>query len=293
MRASKIGIELGKAELTALLTFAGADNSTSNVYFGVRRAKGKLVASATDGHRALEITTESESDDHVVGEWSVARAFLESCAKILDTEGVCVLLVTRHGLRQARIMDVESLAERATVSWHEEAASTQITMETLTGLIHSAKLQAGHKGSWFALNGRYLSELAIVSKACNKAPITIYPPAAPSAPMYFEATSDGAQWRGCIMPVTVEEPGGRTGDDDEQPDDIGTNRAVRKAVDELRDVLDKNGATLTVHSPTDDGVVDNDYAPDADGAAVPVKAAKKEKAQKVPASAKPKKTKGA
>lgn len=262
MRASKIGIEVNKAELTALLTFAGSGEEDW-IYFGVRSPRAKLVASATDGKRALEITTESDSDDHVIGEWQIARAFLEACGRVVESEGLCVLLVTPTGLRKARVMDVESHAERATVSWHEEAASTQVSMATLSGIIQNAKLLAGHRGSWFALQGRYLADMNVVSRACDKAPITIYPPAGPIDPMYFEATSDGAQWRGCIMPVTVEQPGGRA-DDEEQPDDMASSRSVREAADQFRDTLDKHGMKLKVHVGTgaDDGVVDNDYKPD-------------------------------
>lgn len=274
MRASKNGIEIGKAELTALLTFAGSKEGTDSVRFGIRGRRDKLVASATDGKRALEITTESDSDDHVIGEWAVNRAFLEACGRVLESEGMCVLLVTSSGLRKARIMDVESLSERATVSWHEEAASTQITISGLAGIIQSARLLASHHGSWFAVQGRYLADMLVVSKACDKAPITIYPPATPHDPMYFEATSDAAQWRGVIMPVTVTHPGGLIGEDDEHPDDIGSPERAREALQRAADDLgaditmtafDKNGkptakATVQAKATTkDDGVVDDDY----------------------------------
>jgi hypothetical protein len=245
MRASKSGIEIGKAELTALLTFAGSKEGMDSVRFGVRGRREKLVASATDGKRALEITTESDSDDHVVGEWAVNRAFLEACGHVLESEGLCVLLVTSSGLRKARIMDVESLAERATISWHEEAASTQITIAGLAGIIHNARLLASHTGSWFAVQGRYLADMLVVSKACDKAPITIYPPSGPTDPMYFEATSDSAQWRGVIMPVTVTHPGGLIGEDDEHPDDIGSPERAREALQRAADEL---GADISMTS---------------------------------------------
>lgn len=277
MRASKIGIEIGKAELTALLTFTGSKEGSDNVYFGVRERRAKLVASATDGKRALEITTESDSDDHVIGEWQVNRAFLEACGHVLESVGLCVLMVTSSGLRKARIMDVESLAERATISWHEEAASTQISIAGLASIITNASLLTSHHGSWFAVQGRYLADMIVVSKACNKAPITIYPPAGPTDPMYFEAASDSAQWRGVIMPVTVTHPGGLLGEDDEHPDDIGSSAAMRKAVDALRDTLTKNGATMSIHTPSDDGVVDDDYKPEGDK---PLKTEKKPKPKK-------------
>lgn len=280
MRASKIGIEIGKAELTALLTFAGSKEGNDYVSFGVRDRRAKLVASATDGKRALEITTESDSDDHVIGEWQVNRAFLEACGHVLESEGLCVLLVTSSGLRKARIMDVESLAERATISWHEEAASTQITIAGLAGIIHNARLLASHQGSWFAVQGRYLGDMLVVSKACDKAPITIYPPASPRDPMYFEATSDSAQWRGVIMPVTVTHPGGLIGEEDEHPDDIGSTEALRKSLDDIKNAVP--GATFShgfEKATSDSGVVDNDYEP----AGVTVsKAAKKTKPKKGP-----------
>lgn len=308
MRASKIGIEVTKSELNALLTFAGGGDRLDNVYFGVKRPRDKLVASATDGHRALEITTESDSDDHVVGEWSIARAFLEACGSVLDSEGLCVLLVTPGGLRRARIMDVESLAERATISWHEEAASTQVTMDALSEVIRLARFNVSHHGTWFALQGKYLAEMLVVSKACGKAPITMYPPRSPSEPVYFEATSDGAQWRGAIMPCTVTGPGGNLADDDEQPDDMkgrsvaDAREALQRAADEIggdismsttdesgketKTVVAKarKGSKTPASAPaSDDGVVDDDYKPEG--------AAKPKRASKAKAPAKPKKGK--
>ena len=251
MRASKNGIEVTKPELTALLTFAGTKEGTDGIYFGIRRPRGPLVANATDGKRALEITTESDSDNHVVGEWHVARAFLEGCSKILDAEGICILLVTSSGLRKARIMDVESLAERATVSWHEEAASTQITMDSLSQLITQAQLLASHRGSWFALQGRYLAEMLCVSRACNKAPISLYPPPDALSPMYFEATSDSSRWRGVIMPVRVREPGGALDDEDDGHFDESTEGdagSVNAAVGAFKRTLEEHGATVTMHA---------------------------------------------
>lgn len=242
MRASKNGIEIGKAELVALLTFAGTKDNTDHVYFGIRERRAKLVASATNGSRALEITTESDSADHVIGEWRVNRAFLEACSRVMESEGLCILLVTSSGLRKARIMDVESLAERATVSWHEEAASTQVTMENLATIITQAQLLAGHRGTWFALQGRYLGDMLVVSKACNKAPITLYPPSSHLDPVYFEATSDGAQWRGVMMPVRIEQPGGREEEDD---DDALNSFGVNEAVQNFKDTLTEHGATVT------------------------------------------------
>lgn len=252
MRASKIGIEITKPELTALLAFAGLKEGRDTVYFGIRRQGGKLVASATDGHRALEVTSESNSqEEHVVGEWSVARAFLEACGHVVETSGLCVLLVTDSGLKKARIMDVESMAERATIGWHEEAASTQITMDTLSTLISQAKLLAAHQGSWFAVRASYLADMQIVSKACSKAPLTIYPPADPISPMYFEATSDGAQWRGVVMPVRVTAPGGlsdEAADEDSEPGlSAAPSNGVRETVQELRDILEEGGGTATLH----------------------------------------------
>lgn len=303
MRASKNGIEVSKAELNALLTFAGGKEGLDSVYFGIKHRGDRLVASATDGHRALEITTDADSADHVIGEWAVARAFLEACGSILDSEGVCILLVTAGGLRKARIMDVESLAERATVSWHEEAASTQMTIGKLTDVIRLARFNVAHSGTWFALQGRYLAEMLVVSKACGKAPITIYPPPNQMAPMYFEATSDGAQWRGCVMPCVVREPGGPLGDDDEQPDDIATAREIlQRAADDLgADVtvssFDADGkktgsTTVKATKPTsEDPIVDDDYVPE--GAEPPLKTQKKT-AKKAAAKAKaapPKKNK--
>lgn len=93
MRATKSGIEVSRHELAALLAFTGDDLKFSVVHFRVN-GSAKLVASATDGKRAVEVEARSEGAEP--GEWAFDRTFIESVRRVLDDgETIAVLGTTR------------------------------------------------------------------------------------------------------------------------------------------------------------------------------------------------------
>lgn len=68
MKATETGIEMNKAELTALLAFTGNEEPFDCVYFAISAGDGKLNASATNGHRACEVFSQFGDEKAQVGE---------------------------------------------------------------------------------------------------------------------------------------------------------------------------------------------------------------------------------
>lgn len=202
MRATKQGIECNKAELNALLAFTGDDMKFATVHLRVNGA-GKMVASATDGKRAVEVTAPAEPGAER-GEWTFDRTFIESVRRVLDPgETIAVLEVHQKGASKAVIKGIESGDKRTEIKCPSGSVSTQITMDN----IHDTLGKTEPTGSWFAINAFYLGDIQAVAKAADKCPVSLFPGATPDAPLTFEARSSDGAWRGVVMPVRVVGPG--------------------------------------------------------------------------------------
>ena len=217
MRATKSGIECNKAELNALLAFTGDDMKFATVRFRVN-GSAKLVAAATDGKRAVEVTASSDGAEK--GEWTFDRTFIESVRRVLDDgETIAVLEVHQRGANKAVIKGIESGDKRTEIKCPADSVSTQISMDDIHNVLGGA---VSEKGSWFALNAFYLSDVQAVAKAAGKCPVSIFPPKDPRAPILFEARCADGSWRGVVMPVPVVGPGDEADTEDEEEPPPGT-----------------------------------------------------------------------
>jgi hypothetical protein len=195
---------LRKPELAALLAYAGDTTSNNVVKFRIGNS-GQLIASATDGKRALEGRGVAENAE--AGEWAIERTTMEACRRILDDgDTVVCLKVTPKGCKKFQILGAASGDVQGTYEIPSGEVSTQVSMDAIHDLI-SDQGESLLEGSWFAVNPGYLSDLHVVSKAADKCPVSIYPPRDPLAPVRFEARSSEGHWRGVIMPVPVVAPG--------------------------------------------------------------------------------------
>lgn len=241
MRASKLGIELDKNELVALLAFTGDHERSDAVHFRVSSAptesKLKMVVTATDGHRLVEVEAEAD-EDALEGEWAVAKELLQSCQKELVKDSLCLLRVERAGLRKARIVGIEDNKTIMSLECPREAASTQMSMDAILEVSRNVRRDRRLSGSWFAIRGSYFAEFQLVSKACGIMPVSVYPPTGPESPIGFEVMGVGGRWSGVLMPVRVIGPG--------EGLDEGSGDAVADAVDQMRGALDEHGASMSV-----------------------------------------------
>jgi hypothetical protein len=255
MKASKQGIEVSKAELSALLFFAGKADSAV-VKFRVD-AKGKLIVGATDGKRAAEC--EASSGDHERGEWTVPGDYLELLRRGANKGRTDVLLkVDAKGLRHALLVGAASRDPAQEVVDKKNGTSTQVSMESLHKLVKGVQLS----GSWFAIVPKHVNKaLDVVCKAADGCPVTIYPPQGPTDHVLFEASSEAGRWRGKLQPAVVEAPGGEADEPEEEPDEPLFGKGKNTASADEED--DDDGS----------GIVDDDYADKA----------KKKAAKKAPA----------
>lgn len=234
MKASKQGIEVTKAELSALLFFAGKHDSAA-VKFRVD-SKGKLIVGATDGKRAVEC--ESSAGDHEGGEWTVPGDYLELLRRGANKGRTDVLLkVNSKGLKHALLVGAASRDPAQEVVDKKNGTSTQVSMESLHTLFRKVPLQ----GSWFAIVPKHVNKaLDVVSKAADGCPITLYPPQSSEEHVLFECSSEAGRWRGKIQPAVVLAPGdeapkaddgeadeplfakGKPAEEEEEPEDDGS-----------------------------------------------------------------------
>jgi hypothetical protein len=221
MRATDRGIELNKAELAALLAFCGDDSKYGVVHFRIN-ASGKLIASASDGKRAIECTSEGLAQR---GEWRCERSLIEACRRLTDAgESSVILRVTEKGLREVLIVAIADQSELGRYKVASDAVSTQVTMDAIHGEIGGTAADADIrlKGSWFALGVKSLVPMAAVEKAANGCPVSLFPPKNPTSLVRFEAKSEGGTWVGVVAPITVRGPGDEAETDDEDPAPPGT-----------------------------------------------------------------------
>lgn len=273
MKASKQGIEINKAELGALLFFAGK-NDQAVVKFRVG-AGAKLVVGASDGKRAVEC--EANAADAERGEWLVPASYLELLRRGVNKGRTEVLLrVTVKGLKDAVLRGAISRDEHQEVLDKTNGTSTQVSMESLHKLVKDVQLT----GSWFAIVPKHVNKaLDVISKAADGCPITLYPPREPTEHVLFEASGDGGRWRGKLQPAAVVAPGDEaeeeeTADDDNQPElpmGAGKRGWPKRPSGEGAGVTSSPGKPDVVHEAKsskgkgdDDGIVDDDYDADSE-----------------------------
>lgn len=251
MQVTKEGIEINKAELTALLAFAGKEQY-STVRFRVPPRGGRLTATATDGSRLVHAKAHepAEEDTGFAGDWGVPAEHLEGAKRALGAGEVCVLQVKKHHMDRAVIRDVVSGRQQSTVVF-PEAADTQTSFPAVDQITPVENL----KGSWFAVQGRFLRDLNVLSRACGKHPITLHPPKDPIKPFGFSARGDTASWQGVIMPVEVVGPGDYSIDDedDDGPPPDRLNPDLDEAIERLGDPDGTGTTKVTMKGP--DGTV--------------------------------------
>lgn len=227
MRASDRGININKAELAALLEFTGDDSQFRFVHFCVN-GNAKIVASASDGKRSVEFTSEADTDAQT-GEWRCDREFIEACRRLVDPNQTQVLLkVTEKGMREVLIIGIDDESERGRYKVPSDAVSTQVTMAGIHKEIGGSNLDSATKRSWFAMSAKTLKPLIAVERAAAGCPITIYAGKTFDAPVNFEARSIGGHWLGAFKPSTVTAAGDEAPDGDDDDDaPPGTQSAPR------------------------------------------------------------------
>lgn len=215
MRADKHGITLNRHELALIIAFT-SEASGFNVGHFRTTSSGKLHVAASDGKRAIEGVAKSEGA--VVGEWRISREWLEQCRRACDEgETQIRLVVTEKGCKRAVLVAIQDGDERNELVNKKDDTSTQTTMKEVLDVARCKRnLDAG---SWFALHPQHVKELAVVSAACDKCPVTFYPPGEPNAELCFEASGEGGRWGGVIKTTPVVAPGDSAVDKDDAEDD--------------------------------------------------------------------------
>jgi len=250
MKASQAGIECSKAELGALLFFAGGATKDGVVKFRVGASR-KLVACSSDGKRAVEC--EADAGDHDVGEWAMPADYLETVRRGINkgkTEAVLELGKTGHAL--ARLRGAASKDKHTKIEDESNGTSTQLSMAQVHNLVKRPELE----GSWFAILPKNLNRaIDVVHKAADNCPITVYPPQEATDALRFEASCEGGRWRGTLPTAVVVAPGDEAEEDE---DDETPGKQPR---------LPHTGAKATKAKPAggsddEDAVVDDDYEPD-------------------------------
>jgi len=214
MEASKdSGIEISKAELGALLFFAGGPTKDGVVTFRVN-AQQKLVACAGDGKKS--VMGIGKAGDHMRGEWAVPATFLETLRRGINKgKTEAVLEVNGKGLKHARLRGAASKGKQVAIEDETNGTSTQLSIDEI-----AEELDEGSEltGGWFAVKPKDLARATdVVSKAAEGCPVTIYPPNLPLKPVCFEASCEGGRWRGKITPATVTAPGDEADEDEDEP----------------------------------------------------------------------------
>jgi len=223
MRANKSGININRSELAALLEFAGDDNQYGCVHFRIDGG-AKLIASASDGRRSVECTSEADSDA-LTGEWRCDRQFIESCRRLVDpNETQVVLKVTEKGMREVLIVGIEDEAERGRYKVPTDAVSTQITISVIHEQIAASELDQATPRSWFAFSPlKTLKAMGTVERAAQCSPMTVYAGKTPNELVTFETSSIGGRWVGVFKPSPVMAPG----EDGDEPEEDAPGTAPR------------------------------------------------------------------
>ncbi len=271
MQASKMGIEISKAELGALLFFAGGATKDGVVKFRVG-ASAKLTACATDGKSAVEC--EASAGDCITGEWAVPASFLETLRRGINKgKTEAVIVVKETGLKHALLRGAASKDKQIAIEDESNGTSTQLSMAQVHNLVKRPELE----GSWFAILPKHLNRaIDVVHKAADSCPITVYPPKEATDAIRFEASCEGGRWRGTLPTAAVVAPGDEAEEDEEeeappgrQPRLPGTDAKAAAGDD------DDDGDGEEAESEDDDGIVDDSYVPGATAKKARKKSAKK------------------
>lgn len=287
MQASKQGIEISKAELGALLFFAGGATKDGVVKFRVG-ASAKLTACATDGKSAVEC--EASAGDCITGEWAVPASFLETLRRGINKgKTEAVIVVKETGLKHALLRGAASKDKQIAIEDESNGTSTQLSMAQVHNLVKRPELE----GSWFAILPKNLNRaIDVVHKAADSCPITVYPPKEATDSIRFEASCEGGRWRGTLPTAAVVAPGDEADEEEEeeapgrQPKQQalpGTGKPAKAeaADDEDDDAEDEDDEA--------DGIVSDDYPEKLASQKTPRKKAAKKTAKKAPKKAAKKK----
>jgi hypothetical protein len=267
MQATKQGIEISKAELGALLFFAGGATKEGVVKFKVG-ASAKLTACASDGKRAVEC--EADAGDCITGEWAVPASFLETLRRGINkgkTEAVIVVKDT--GLKHALLRGAASKDKQIAIEDESNGTSTQLSMPQIHAMVKRPELE----GSWFAILPKNLNRaIDVVHKAADSCPITVYPPKEATDAIRFEASCEGGRWRGTLPTAAVVAPGDEAEEDDE--DEAPGRQPRQQALPGTDEEADDDDDAEEGDGDAS-GIVDDDYQPGATQKKARKKAAKK------------------
>jgi hypothetical protein len=277
MKCTKQGFEIKGPQIAALLAFAGEGRDFGVIYLRVPAAGGKLHAAASNGKGRVWCENTSNAPKSLVGEYRIAREFLEDCCKLCETDVThAVLKLNGKGVERAVIVDSDSgKPSGPELVWKEPAASGQLTLAKLDDAIPYTPEAAG--GTWFAVNPKKLAAaMNALSRATGGCPVTVYGPRSPEEPYQLEARAEHGHWGAVLAAESVLGPGGQKIDrDDEQadadaraprpgssttppaPEKPARGRKKRQA--ELPLEQPPAAAPATSSEPDDDGIVDDDY----------------------------------
>ena len=288
MKATSEGVEISKAELGALLYFAGKTDS-AGVHFRVNGHR-KLVVSAGDGKRSAQCT--APGGDAEAGEWNVSAFYLERVrVGMVKGRTDAVLEFTAKGLKQARLVGAASRSKLIKIEDETNGTSTQTSFEDLRQLAKSPNVT----GSWFALVPKQVNRsLDVLSKAADGAAVTYYPPSTKNGQLLLECEAeDGCKWLAALPTALVDEPGERAESDEDNDEDGPPGRPAKAnkqpdlpntegASDDDEDADNDEGSS----EGDDSGVVDDSYAEKLKSQKGPKKKAAKKAASKKKASKK-------
>jgi hypothetical protein len=247
-KSKKRIINISREELWALNSFCGDKEAFSAVHFRIN-GRAQLEAASSDGKCSIQCVAKAAGCE--AGEWAIDCAYLEQCKMSLAKGQSLAIELSASGVEDALIIDTESGDTISTVTWHREAASTQLSFgEVVKGLkIPSDK---NHQGSWAAIDPAIFARLQRVKVATDDCPVTIYPPKDPGALVYFEARSEHGHWKGAIVPEKVLGPG-EEADEPEDEDEGAPGRNDRQTRLDLAD-------RTKPKAKDDDGIISDEEA---------------------------------
>src|SRR5215207_959387 len=258
MKASQSGVEVSKAELGALLFFAGGATKDGVVKFRVG-GSGKIVACSTDGKLAVEC--EATAGDADTGEWAVPAGFLETVRRGINKgKTEAILVFTPQGLKHALLRGAASKDKQVAFEDETAGTSTQLSIAQVHNMVKRPELQ----GSWFAILPKNLNRaIDVVHKAADNCPITVYPPKENTDALRFEASCEGGRWRGSLPTAAVSRPGEEADDSDEDETPPGTPAKQTRLPHTEKAGKGKAAAKpAAAAAEADNPVVDDDYVPE-------------------------------
>lgn len=201
--ATQKGIIINKAEIAALLEFAGRDTESALSAVQFRTEGDGLVVCASDGHRCIEARGMVDKlKRRPDGEWALGREFLTELRKLLGADDRAVLVVSGASLHEAVVED-EAGEPRSTLHWPTDAASAQMTSPALRSVVQLPR--KSKRVTCMTLNPAYLASVALVARAAHRGVVDIYVPETRESPIAFRVEGLGVTWTGVIMPCQGDE----------------------------------------------------------------------------------------